>query len=123
MPEDPAAPSRPDEIEMPRPTPAPMILAAGIALLGAGVALGLALSVVGVIVLIAGLVVWVGDLRPGRGHLHEERAGPERRPQAVTGAPGTVAQMQAGMPGYRMRLPLKVHPISAGIKGGLVGEL
>ena len=27
------------------------------------------------------------------------------------------------MPGYRLRLPEKVHPISAGIKGGLVGGL
>ncbi len=27
------------------------------------------------------------------------------------------------MPGYRMRLPEKVHPISAGVKGGLLGGL
>ena len=27
------------------------------------------------------------------------------------------------MPGYRLRLPAKVHPISAGIKGGIVGGL
>jgi hypothetical protein len=27
------------------------------------------------------------------------------------------------MPGYRLRLPEKVHPVSAGIKGGLVGGL
>ena len=27
------------------------------------------------------------------------------------------------MPGYRLRLPEEVHPISAGIKGGIVGGL
>ena len=27
------------------------------------------------------------------------------------------------MPGYRLRLPTKVHPVSAGIKGGIVGGL
>ena len=27
------------------------------------------------------------------------------------------------MPGYRLRLPVKVHPVSAGVKGGLVGGL
>jgi hypothetical protein len=32
-----------------------------------------------------------------------------------------VERMQEGSPGYRMRLPLKVHPISAGLKGGLLG--
>jgi hypothetical protein len=31
--------------------------------------------------------------------------------------------MQAGMPGYRLRLPEKMHPISAGVKGGIVGGL
>ena len=27
------------------------------------------------------------------------------------------------MPGYRLRMPEEVHPISAGIKGGIVGGL
>ena len=27
------------------------------------------------------------------------------------------------MPGYRLRLPVKVHPVSAGVKGGIVGGL
>jgi hypothetical protein len=31
--------------------------------------------------------------------------------------------LQQGMPGYRLRLPQKVHPISAGIKGGVIGGL
>ena len=36
---------------------------------------------------------------------------------------GTVGELRHGMPGYRLRLPEKVHPISAGIKGGIVGGL
>ncbi len=32
-----------------------------------------------------------------------------------------VGRMQEGMPGSRLRLPNEVHPISAGIKGGLLG--
>ncbi len=31
--------------------------------------------------------------------------------------------MQEGMPGYRLRLPVKMHPISAGVKGAIVGGL
>ena len=37
--------------------------------------------------------------------------------------PGAVERLEQGMPGYRMRLPEKVHPISAGVKGGLLGGL
>jgi hypothetical protein len=110
-------------IQMPEPTAAPMILGAGIVLLGAGVALNLTLSIVGAVVFIAGLAGWIGHLMPGQGHFHEERVPPEQRPEEVIKAPGTVEHLLTGMPGYRMRLPLKIHPISAGIKGGIVGGL
>jgi hypothetical protein len=114
---------KPEEIEMPEPTAAPMILGVGIVLFGAGVALNVTLSIVGAVVFIAGLTAWIGHLMPGRGHFHEQRVPPEDRPMEVTGMPGTVEHLVTGMPGYRMRLPLKVHPISAGIKGGLLGGL
>ena len=39
----------------------------------------------------------------------------------MTGAPGGVEHLRPGMPGYRLRLPQDVHPISAGLKGGIVG--
>ncbi len=110
-----------DGIEMPRPTAAPLILATGIALIGAGFALSYAMAAVGAIVLATGLATWVGFFAPGRGHFHELRA--QRRPEAIRPTPEAVEQMTAGMPGYRMRLPLMVHPISAGIKGGVLGGL
>ncbi len=31
--------------------------------------------------------------------------------------------MRPGIPGYRVRLPEVVHPISAGVKGGIIGGL
>ena len=123
MHEDPEAASRPEGIEMPRPTAAPMILAVGMILLAAGAVLGVALSVVGAMIFIVGLGTWIGQLLPGRGHFHEKRVEPAQRAQVIAGAPGTVEQLLAGMPGYRMRLPLHVHPISAGIRGGLLGGL
>ena len=39
-------------------------------------------------------------------------------PGRVIGVSGTVEQLRSGMPGYRLRLPAEVHPISAGFKGG-----
>jgi len=108
-------------VEMPRPTVAPLVLALGLALLAAGVLLGLAFFVVGAVVVVAGLGMWIAQLLPGRGHVHEPLTEPARRAQPVTGAPGGVEHLREGLPGYRLRLPQDVHPISAGLKGGIVG--
>src|SRR5207237_7598476 len=73
--------------------------------------------------LVVALGLWVGQLLPGRGHAHEPLVEPALRPRPVQGVPGTVEQLHPGMPGYRMRLPEHVQPISAGVKGGIVGGL
>jgi hypothetical protein len=122
-PPPPEGPAAPDSVEMHRPTAAPFVLALGLTLAAAGVALGPTFIIVGVSVLIAGLAVWVGQLLPGRGHVHEALTEPAHRPPAVTAAPGGVEQLRPGLPGYRLRLPEQVHPISAGLKGGLAGGL
>jgi hypothetical protein len=111
----------PDAVEMPRPTVAPLVLATGLTLLAAGVPLGLGFLTVGAVVVVAGLSLWIAQLMPGRGHFHEAFIEPARRAQPVTGAPGGVERLREGLPGYRLRLPQDVHPISAGIKGGIVG--
>jgi hypothetical protein len=112
-----------DSVEMPSPTSAPLVLSLGLVLLAAGAAMGLAFVVVGAVVLVAGVGIWVVELLPGRGHCHEALVEPARRPGSVTPRPGTVGQLRPGMPGYRVRLPEDVHPISAGIKGGIFGGL
>jgi hypothetical protein len=117
QPESPAAPA---SVELPRPTVAPLMLALGLTLLAAGVALGTAFLVVGAMVVVAGLSIWIVQLLPGRGHVSESLAEPAR-PQPVTAAPGGVERLRPGMPGYRLRLPQDVHPVSAGIKGGIAG--
>jgi hypothetical protein len=117
-PVDPAAPAA---VEMPRPTAAPLVLALGMTLVAAGVAFGPTFFVVGAVLVVAGLGLWIGQLLPGRGHVHESLPEPARRPPPVTGVPGGVEQLRPGLPGYRLRLPQDVHPISAGVKGGIVG--
>jgi hypothetical protein len=88
-----------------------------------GWALSYAILIVGAIILLAGLIGWIGQLLPGQGHLHEERVEPSQRPRPVMAQPGTVQELVAGVPGYRLRLPVEVHPISAGVWGGMVGGL
>jgi hypothetical protein len=116
----PEGPAAPDSVEVPRPTAAPLVLALGMALLAAGVALGMGFLVVGAVVVVAGLSLWIAQLLPDRGHVLESLAEPAR-PRPVTGAPGGVERLRPGMPGYRLRLPQDVHPISAGLKGGIAG--
>jgi hypothetical protein len=119
--QDPHAPAGHDSVEMPQPTVAPLVLSVGMAVLASGVAFGVFFILVGVVLLVIGLGMWIADLLPGKGHFHEALVESALRPRPVTPVPGTVQQMETGMAGYRMRLPEKVHPISAGIKGGMWG--
>jgi len=119
----PDVPPEPATVEMPRPTIAPLALALGMVLLAAGAPFGLPFIVLGAFILITALSIWVGELLPGRGHVNEPLAGPSRRAQPVSAELGKVEHIRSGMPGYRARLPESVHPLSAGIKGGVVGGL
>src|SRR5262245_52138454 len=113
---------RRSSIEMPRPTLWPLVLTLGLALAGAGAALGtVAFLALGGVLFLAGLWGWMGELLPGRGVEAEPRSHP--LPTPVAERPGTVEQLEPGTQGYRFRLPEKIHPISAGLKGGLVGGL
>src|SRR5262245_59102203 len=111
----------PGAVEMPRPTVALLVLSLGVALILGGLALGYAFILVGAGVLAVGLGIWIVDLLPGQGHVHEPLAEPAQRRAPIAGAPGMVEQLLPGMPGYRVQLPEKVHPISAGVKGGILG--
>jgi len=118
-----APPHERQTVEMPRPNVWPMVLGLGIALMAAGVALHLAFLAVGLAIFLAGLAGWIGQLLPGRGHHHEALVEPEKRAKPVEAVTGMVEQLHPGLPGYRFQLPEKVHPISAGVKGGLLGGL
>jgi hypothetical protein len=108
-------------VEMPKPTVWPMVLSLGITLLAAGVAMSPAFLVLGGLIFVAALAGWVSGLLQGRGHTEELMTA--LAPQPVVGQLGLVEQLRPGVAGYRFRLPLKVHPISAGLKGGIAGGL
>lgn len=114
-------PAVPGTVELPRPTAAPLVLAVGLTLLAAGVALGLAFVAAGAVLVIGGLAAWIAQLLPGRGHVDEPVVEPAGRPRPIVATPGRVARLQPGAPGHRLRLPEAVHPISAGLWGGLAG--
>jgi hypothetical protein len=113
----------PKSVEVPQATAWPVVLALGIALFGVGFVTNPVFLIVGVVLFAFGLGGWIRQLLPGYGHIHEPLVEPALRPRPITEKPGTVGQLLPGMAGYRFQLPLKVHPISAGIKGGIIGGL
>src|SRR5580693_10058795 len=109
-----------DTIEVPAPTPWPIVLAFGIALPFAGLVTSEALSVLGAVIALAGAVGWFRDVLPQEA---------QESVQVITQAPSIttmrreVARMEFAYELRRTWLPLEIYPISAGIKGGLAGSV
>lgn len=110
-----------DSVTLPRPTAAPLILSAGVALAAAGITFGVVFAIVGAIVFAAGLGAWVAHLLPGRGHVQEEIDREAEESPPLRPRPGTVEHIAPGMAGYRLRLPTEIPSISSGVLGGVAG--
>src|SRR5579863_7799993 len=109
-----------DVIRMPTPTPWPIALAFGLALVFAGMVTSGAVSVLGAIVAIAGAVGWFRDVLPHEAH---ETVAVTPEVAAVTTARREVVRMAVANELQRAYLPLEIYPISAGVKGGLAGSV
>ncbi|MEC7501557.1 MAG: hypothetical protein VX970_07500 [Planctomycetota bacterium] len=105
-------------IEMPRPTAAPIVISFGAMCMASGLVLNWMFSVVGLILFFAGLIRWIYILATGTG---EELLPLGARPQPVRQSKVQVEPLRPGMPGHRMRIPDKVHPVSSGLRGGAIG--
>lgn len=113
---------RPRTLEMPAPTGWPFVMAAGITLLAAGIVTNLALTALGAAVFLIAAAAWTRLVfAPGVGVEEMALAPREMRPRTILELPGMVETLHEGMPGHRLQLPEKIHPYSAGAKGGFVG--
>lgn len=118
---DPSIHHSEDLIELPAPTAWPMITAFGIALLAAGLLTHPVVSAVGLIIGLRGAVGWFREDLPV-GHVEPVRVRPvSERAEIVKVSARTVAHLRAGHGRHRVRIPVEVHPYSAGVIGGLVG--
>src|SRR6202789_3304745 len=109
-----------DMIKVPAPTPWPIVLAFGIALLFAGLVTSEAVSVLGEVVALAGAVGWFRDALP---HEAQESVQVITQAPSITTMRREVARMEFAHELRRAWLPLEIYPISAGIKGGLAGSV
>ena len=105
-------------VETPAPTAWPITLALGIALLFAGLVTSAAVSALGAVITIAAAVGWFRDVLP---HEAYEAVQAARPVPGVTPMP-VMARGETPRHAPRVWLPVEVHPISAGVKGGLAGS-
>jgi hypothetical protein len=109
----------PHEIELPAPTAWPIVLAFGCTLMFAGLLTSVSVSVLGLVLSVAGCVGWFREIFP---HEREETVPIVfEEPVVATTTRRVVERLPIAPELVRAWLPLKTYPISAGIKGGIVG--
>jgi hypothetical protein len=105
-------------VQVPACTGWPLVAAFGFTLVFAGLLTHVMISSLGAITLCAGLAGWFGQVLPQEAHDSVAVEEEERAPAPLI---PKVRHLEIGQSGHRARLPLKIYPYSAGIRGGLVG--
>lgn len=108
----------PGTIVLPAPTAWPFVLALGVSLIFAGLLTNASISVLGAILYVAGAVGWFREVLP---HEHNEAVPVVAEPEREAVPAPEVARLPVAQQVQRAWLPLKIYPISAGVKGGLAG--
>jgi len=111
---------RPKSVDLPRSTAWPMIMAFGNTLTFAGLLTNGAVSVVGAILTISGAVGWFREVLP---HEKEEAVPVPPLVEIPSSRRETVSRIDVDRGPHRARLPIEIHPVSAGVKGGLAGSV
>jgi hypothetical protein len=107
-------------IHLPAPTAWPIVLAFGITLLLAGLVTTTAVSMLGGILTVAASIGWFRDVLPQE---QEETIEVKVEAAVVSTPRREVARLPVAPDLPRALLPLKIYPVSAGIKGGLAGSV
>lgn len=108
-----------DTVALPAPTAWPFVFALGVALILAGLLTSASISILGAVLYFAGAIGWFRQVLPHEHHV-EVSVGPAPELVAVSGR--EVMQVKIAEV-HRAWLPLKVYPVSAGVKGGMAGAL
>jgi hypothetical protein len=98
-----------------------MVVALGLTLAGAALVTHMVVGVVGVALALIGGVGWWYQVLPEEQVEQVRLVPPAERARPVARAAATVDHLQLGEAGHRVRLPVEVQPVTAGVKGGLVG--
>ncbi len=111
----------PETIELPAPTVWPMVLAFGVTLAFAGLVTNAIVSIVGVALALVASVGWWRQVLPAQQHERVPLRPVSERARPIVPSRAAVDRLKLGEAGHRVRIPVEVQPVSAGIKGGIVG--
>ncbi len=111
----------PETVEMPAPTVWPMVLALGVTLVFAGLVTNAIVSVVGVVLALVAGVGWWRQVLPEQQIEHVPLRPVAERAKPIVPSRAAVERLKLGEAGHRVRIPVEVQPLSAGVKGGIVG--
>ena len=107
-------------IALPAPTAWPFCMALGVALIFAGLLTSGMISILGALLYIAGGVGWFREVLPRE---HRELVTVKLAPPVELVSPHEVLQLKIPHQVARAWLPLRIYPVSAGVKGGLAGAV
>jgi hypothetical protein len=105
-------------VQLPAPTAWPIVLALGVTLLFAGLLTSADITVVGGVLMVAAAVGWFRDVLP--------RELQEAVPVDPVAAQAVTARTEVTRPApeiHRLRIPVEIYPVTAGLKGGLAGSV
>ncbi|MEO2166835.1 MAG: hypothetical protein ABGY42_01695 [bacterium] len=107
-------------VELPANTGWPLMAAVGLVLGFSGLVTHVAVTVSGVILFAVAMTGWFRLVLPHEDEEFVTFVPESERATAVAVAP-EAERLEIGRDLHRMRLPLEMHPYSAGVRGGLVG--
>ena len=111
----------PDTIHLPAPTVWPMVMALGVTLAFGGLVTHAVVSLVGVGLALIGGVGWWREVLPEERVEHVPVREHAERARPIVPSPAKVEYLRLGEAGHRVRIPVEVHPYTAGLIGGMVG--
>jgi len=117
-----AEPTRaPAAVELPAPTAWPMVLALGVSLVFASLVTNTIVALVGAVLTLAAGIGWWRQVLPEQKHELMPLRPLAERVEATVVVRAGVERLTFGEARHRVRIPEEVQPISAGVKGGIVG--
>jgi hypothetical protein len=108
----------PEGVVLPSPTAWPFAMALGASLVLAGLLTNASISILGTILYLCGAVGWFRQVLPHEQHVEVPVT---VETPAVTAPAPEVMHLPSVQQVKRAWLPLKIYPVSAGVKGGLAG--
>src|ERR1039458_903083 len=112
--------AEPTDVMLPAPTAWPFTLALGLALIFAGMLTNVSISILGAVLYLSGAVGWFREVLP---HEHHVRVPAEPEAETGTVPAREVMRLPVSRHVQGACLPLKIYPVSAGVKGVLAGGL